>query len=229
MWWHEPTAHTPDGEGFWSVATYAEVLHVLSTPLDYSSETGGDRPYGGTLIQDLPVSGVVLNMMDDPRQRADPAAREQGAHADDGARPGRRAPRRAGALLDAVPDAEPIDFLVDVAAELPMQMICILLGVPESDRHDLFAAIEPGFDFRTGNGTEREPSTFDMLAYGRALIAEKRATPGDDMLSVVGRADGSMTSNRRGSPMTSSTCSSACSSRPGARPPATRSPAAWAR
>ena len=93
--------------------------------------------------------------------------------------------RRAGVLLDTVPDGEPIDFLVEVAAELPMQMICILLGVPEADRHDLFAAIEPGFDFRTGNGTERDRSTFDMLAYGRALIAEKRERPGDDMLSVV--------------------------------------------
>jgi cytochrome P450 len=64
-------------------------------------------------------------------------------------------------------------------------MICILLGVPEADRHELFAAVEPGFDFRTGNGTEREPAPFDMLAYGHALIAEKRARPGGDMLSVV--------------------------------------------
>ena len=67
VWWHEPTAHTPDGEGFWSVATYDEVLQVLRDPVTYSSETGGDRPYGGTIIQDLPVAGVVLNMMDDPR------------------------------------------------------------------------------------------------------------------------------------------------------------------
>ena len=67
VWWHEPTAHTPNGEGFWSVATYDEVLHVLRDPVTYSSETGGDRPYGGTIIQDLPVAGVVLNMMDDPR------------------------------------------------------------------------------------------------------------------------------------------------------------------
>ena len=67
MWWHEPTRHTPDGEGFWSVATYDGVLAVLNDPVTYSSETGGDRPYGGTIIQDLPVAGVVLNMMDDPR------------------------------------------------------------------------------------------------------------------------------------------------------------------
>ena len=41
VWWHEPTAHTPDGEGFWSVATYDEVLQVLRDPVTYSSETGG--------------------------------------------------------------------------------------------------------------------------------------------------------------------------------------------
>jgi cytochrome P450 len=62
----QPT-NTPDGEGFWSVATYAESLEVLKQPEIYSSERGGNRPYGGTLIQDLPVAGRVLNMMDDPR------------------------------------------------------------------------------------------------------------------------------------------------------------------
>ena len=30
VWWHEPTAHTPDGEGFWSEAAYDDVLQVLS-------------------------------------------------------------------------------------------------------------------------------------------------------------------------------------------------------
>jgi cytochrome P450 len=94
--------------------------------------------------------------------------------------------RRAGALLDAVPDGEPVDFLVEVAAELPMQMICILLGVPEADRHALFAAVEPGFDFRAGDATRSDPApSLDTLAYGRDLIAEKRANPTDDMLSAV--------------------------------------------
>ena len=67
VWWHEPTVHTPDGEGFWSVARYDDVLHVLHDPVTFSSETGGTRPYGGTILQDLPVAGVMLNMMDDPR------------------------------------------------------------------------------------------------------------------------------------------------------------------
>ena len=185
VWWHAPTEHTPDGEGFWSVATYAEVLHVLKEPVLYSSETGGSRPYGGTLLQDLPVAGVVLNMMDDPRHGRIRRLVSKGLtplmlRSMEG-----ELRRRTVALLDAVPDGEPVDFLVDVAAELPLQMICFLLGVAEEDRHELFAVVEPGFDFRAGNGTEREPAAFDMMAYGRALIADKRARPTDDMLSIV--------------------------------------------
>jgi cytochrome P450 len=183
--WHEPTAHTPDGEGFWSVATHAEVLEVLRDPTTYSSEKGGDRPYGGTLLQDLPVAGIVLNMMDDPRHQRVRRLVSNGLTPRTIRRVEDDLRRRARALLAAVPEGEPFDFLTDVAAELPMQMICILLGVPEDDRHTLFAAVEPGFDFRTGNGTEREAVDFDMVAYGRALIAEKRARPTDDMLSVV--------------------------------------------
>ncbi len=50
------------------MATHAETLAVLRDADTYSSVTGGgDRPYGGTLLQDLPVAGQVLNMMDDPR------------------------------------------------------------------------------------------------------------------------------------------------------------------
>ena len=40
----QPTEHTPDGEGFWSVATHAETLQVLRNADVYSSERGGDRP-----------------------------------------------------------------------------------------------------------------------------------------------------------------------------------------
>lgn len=185
VWWHPPTPHTPDGEGFWSVATYAEVLQVLTDAATYSSERGGDRPYGGTLIQDLPVAGVVLNMMDDPRHARIRRLVSKGLTPRTVRRLESELRRRAAVLLDAVPEGEPVDFLTEVAAELPMQMICILLGVPESDRHDLFSAVEPGFDFRTGDATAREAAPFDMVAYGRGLIASKRSTPTDDMLSAV--------------------------------------------
>ncbi len=196
VYWHEPTDNTPDGEGFWSVATYAETLAVLKDPMTFSSVTGGERPFGGTLLQDLAIAGQVLNMMDDPRHSqirrlvsSGLTPRMIGLVEDD-----LRA--RARRLLDAVVPGEPFDFLVEIAAELPMQMICILLGVPESERHWLFQAIEPQFDF--GGSRKAAISQLSQLsaaeagsrmyAYGQELIASKRAQPTDDMLSVVANA-----------------------------------------
>ncbi|OBF92758.1 cytochrome [Mycobacterium sp. 852002-51152_SCH6134967] len=193
VYWHEPTEHTPDGEGFWSVATYAETLAVFRDPQIFSSVTGGSRPYGGTLLQDLAIAGQVLNMMDDPRHSQIRRLVSSGLtprmirRVEDDLR------SRARRLLDCVSPGEPFDFLVDVAAELPMQMICILLGVPESERHWLFHAIEPQFDFggsrkaSVGQLTAEEAGS-RMYTYGQELIAAKRASPTDDMLSVVANA-----------------------------------------
>jgi cytochrome P450 len=197
VYWHQPTDNTPDSEGFWSVATHAETLEVLRDPVTYSSVTGGLRPFGGTLLQDLAIAGQVLNMMDDPRHSqvrrlvsSGLTQRMIGLVEDD-----LRA--RARRLLDDVVPGEAFDFLVDIAAELPMQMICILLGVPESERHWLFEAIEPQFDFggsRKASLSQLSVSERDaaagsrMYAYGQQLIAAKRAEPTDDMLSVVANA-----------------------------------------
>jgi cytochrome P450 len=196
VYWHHPTEHTPDGEGFWSVASYAETLAVLKDPVSFSSVTGGDRPFGGTLLQDLSIAGQVLNMMDDPRHSqirrlvsSGLTPRMIGLVEDD-----LRA--RTRRLLDAVVPGEAFDFVVDIAAELPMQMICILLGVPESERHWLFEAIEPQFDFgeaRTASTSQlsqlsAEEAGSRMYTYGQELIAAKRAQPTDDMLSVVANA-----------------------------------------
>jgi cytochrome P450 len=193
VYWHSPTEHTPDGEGFWSVASYAETLAVLKDPAIFSSVTGGDRPFGGTLLQDLSIAGQVLNMMDDPRHTQIRRLVSSGltprmiSSVEDDLR------ARTRRLLDAVVPGEPFDFVMDVAAELPMQMICILLGVPESERHWLFEAIEPQFDFggsRTASLSQlsAEEAGSRMYTYGLELIASKRAQPTDDMLSVVANA-----------------------------------------
>lgn len=193
VYWHPATDNTPDGEGFWSVATYAETLEVLKDPVTYSSVTGGTRPYGGTLLQDLAIAGQVLNMMDDPRHSQIRRLVSSGLTprmirlVEDDLR------TRTRRLLDEVVPGEPFDFLVDIAAELPMQMICILLGVPESERHWLFEAIEPQFDFGGSRKASLSQLSVEeagsrMYEYGQQLIASKREHPTDDMLSVVANA-----------------------------------------
>ena len=116
VYWHEPTEHTPDGEGFWSVATHAETLAVFRDPQTYSSVTGGERPFGGTLLQDLSIAGQLLNMMDGPRHAAVRRLVSSGLtprmirRVEDDLR------ARARRLLDQVDPGTPFDFLTDVAA-----------------------------------------------------------------------------------------------------------------
>ena len=227
VYWHEPTAHTPDGEGFWSVATHAETLAVLRDPATYSSVTGGYPAYGGTLLQDLAVAGQVLNMMDDPRHSQIRRLVSSGLTprmirpVEDDLRV------RARRLLDEVAPGEPSTFVVDVAAELPMQMICILLGVP-------------GVRTTLAVRGDRAAVRLRRLPYGRGRavdgrggrLADVHLRPGADRgearhadrrHAVGGRECGA----RRGRlfPTWSCTCSSACCSAPAPRPPATRWPA----
>lgn len=183
VFWHEPTAHTPDGVGFWSVATHAETLEVLRDADTYSSE------HGGTILADSPASGLVINMMDDPRHNRIRRLVNKGLTprmvallADDLA-------RRTRLLVDRIEPGMPVDFLAAVAGELPMQTICSMLGVPEADRHELFGYIEHLFDHREGREAEQVAAQRAMFGYGTALIAEKRDRPTEDMLSLVVHAE----------------------------------------
>ncbi|MFE3227886.1 cytochrome P450 [Nocardia sp. NPDC059228] len=194
VYWHEPTAHTPDGEGFWSVATYAETKEVLTSPATYSSETGGDRPYGGTVLQDLPMAGVVLNMMDDPRHSRIRRLVSKGLTPRTVRNLEEDLRARTGRLLDTVVSGGDHDFLTEIAAELPMQAICFLLGIPEADRHRLFGLIEHVFDIPGGQdylttSPERTAAIGELYEYGLAQIAQRRADPGADMLSLVVHAE----------------------------------------
>ena len=191
VWWHEPTDRTPDGEGFWCVSTHELVVEVFRTPRIYSSHTGGDRPYGGTMINDMEMSGKLLNMMDDPRhQRIRQLVTK-------GFTPKRITRLRAdleaitGSTLDSVAP-EPgrrgsCDLVTDVAAELPLQAICLLLGAPGEDRHALCEWV----DITSSDFSDEVPSSVraeasaSLFQYGQRLIRDRTADPQDDLLSVV--------------------------------------------
>ena len=162
---------------------------MLNHPAVYSSERGGDREHGGTLLPDLPVAGVVLNMMDDPRHARIRRLVSKGLTPQTVRRLESDMRRRTRSLLSDIDEGE-FDFIAKVAGELPMQAICFLLGVPEGDRHKLFECVEHVFDIRDDRDyfnftDEQEASMAWMLEYGMALIEDKRRVPGDDMLSAV--------------------------------------------
>ncbi|HEY6318583.1 MAG TPA: cytochrome P450 [Acidimicrobiia bacterium] len=184
--WHAPTAHTPDGEGFWSVATHAETLEVTHDPVTFSSERGGHRERAGTILPDQAIAGEVLNMMDDPRHARIRRLVSVGL-----------TPKAVGDLeanlrarLRAV--LERLDDECDgvaIVREVPLEAIALLMGVPAEDRHQVAEWVDHTFDFKDRAYMEQTDEVaaahLAMLEYGRDLIAEKRRRPGEDMLSTV--------------------------------------------
>src|SRR5262249_60271255 len=57
--------------------------------------------------------------------------------------------RRVVALVDALPEGEPFDFVERIARDLPLQAICLLLGVPQEDRAQLAAWVDAGIAMPT--------------------------------------------------------------------------------
>jgi len=96
---------------------------------------------------------------------------------------------RTTAILDVVAARGECDFLRDVAAELPLQAIARLLGVPQEDRHKLIEWADATLDYDDRNLGEQSAKTqaaaMEMFAYGSDLLARKRGEPADDILSAV--------------------------------------------
>lgn len=188
LYWHAPTAHTPDGVGFWVISRHADVLAMQLDPLRFSSDRAPGGPPGGTMIGDNPGSGSMLNMMDDPRHRRIRGLVNKGftPRVIGGLEPDLR--RRTRAILDALPASGECDFVVDVARELPLQAICMLLGVPQEDRGLLCDWMDRGLESEAGIDLNREYGR-KLSQYGVGLIAKLREQPGRDLLSIVLQAE----------------------------------------
>lgn len=195
VWFHPPTAHTPGGEGFWVLSRHADIAAAAADNRTFSSETGGGRAGGGTTLEDMPAGvavGALLNMMDDPRHAKfrkllAPSTTPRALRAiEDDLR------SRATAIVEAALAQRDCDFLVDVAAELPLQAVAQLAGVPQEDRHQLmnWANVTLDYDDReVGEVNDRvAQAQAQMFTYGTELLKRKRAQPADDLLSIVTHA-----------------------------------------
>lgn len=186
--WHEPTAVTPDGEGFWVVSRHADVQTVQRDAHTFSSATGGGREGGGTGIKDEPQAGVMLNMTDDPQHHRLRSLVNRGFTPRAVAGLADELRRRTNALLDAT-GGEPFDAVHGFARELPSQAICIVLGVPEVDRGPLLDWLDAGIEAEGGAIVSRDTMR-KIREYAKGLIAAKRADPDDAIMSQIVHAVG---------------------------------------
>ena len=85
------------------------------------------------------------------------------------------------------------DFVDDIAVELPLRMIADMLGVPQDDRRQLFewtntlSRAAATADPQLGMG-----ALMEIGGYMNGLTAERKANPGDDLVSrmITAEVDG---------------------------------------
>jgi cholest-4-en-3-one 26-monooxygenase len=195
IWWNE---QPPDQGGFgdggyWVVSKHRDVREVSLRSDVFSSAKKSIVPrYPEELAQGQIEAGrTSMIMMDDPEHNRlrkiiargfTPRAVER-LRADLGERAQRIAQRAA--------EEGSGDFVLQVAAELPLQAIAGLLGVPSEDRGKLFdwsnqmiGSDDPEFAHHNSL-----TSAGEMMWYAMQLAARKAEEPGNDIVTTLIQAD----------------------------------------
>jgi len=92
-----------------------------------------------------------------------------------------------------VADRGGCEFVEDVAARLPLEIICEMIGLPESDWQRMFelSNMLVGFDDPDYQGDEAAGATAaaEIYAYCDAEAADRRARPRDDLMTALVEAE----------------------------------------
>jgi cytochrome P450 len=207
VWFHPPNEQTPGNEGFWVIARHADAKAVLKNHQVFSSETGnGARIGGGTTLDDMATDmapGVVLAMMDPPKHDAIRGIVNQGFYPKNlAALEGQIQALTDAILSDALADIEntsggnthsgrsrEIDFLQQIAAQLPLQTICTIGGVPREDWPKMLEWAEAAIAFAAH---DRHTDTAPLIAkltemglYAYGLIQQLRERPTGSIMSTI--------------------------------------------
>ncbi|WP_433325321.1 cytochrome P450 [Spirillospora sp. CA-294931] len=179
--WHAPT----ELPGFWALTRYADVRSAYQDHETFSSAHGillRPDEHGAD-----PGGGRTLALTDPPRHRqlrglvdgwfAVRSVRALEAEMADIAR----------GVVDRALEAGTCDFVTDIAARVPLYVICRMMGVPESDWEHLYTLTSQAF--AADDALTRRIAHLELLGYFEDLRKAKTAAPGDDLVSVLATAE----------------------------------------
>lgn len=186
----EAPIYRNDERGFWALSRHADVLAAFRDHQRFSSAEGVSiDPAASGPHAHRTMSFLAMDAPEHPRMRG---LVSRGF-----------TPRRVAGMedhirsitvrhLDAALSAGSFDFVADLAGRVPMDVISELLGVPEADRallrqqSDLLIHREEGVTDVPPAGVE---AAFALVVYYADLIADRRAHPGDDLISALCSAE----------------------------------------
>jgi len=191
VWYHPPIADAPelDGEGFWVLAKYDDIVAANRDHRTFSAESGPGRKGGGIMIQDVAMGlGSIMIMTDPPRQQRLRTLVNQGFSPRGVRRLEERCRILARELFDRVVDRGECEFVAEIAGELPLQIIAEILGIPDGDRRQVFTWTNSSLD-NSLSSQVRMSAVIDMYGYAQELGRRKRRHPEDDILSRIVAAE----------------------------------------
>jgi cholest-4-en-3-one 26-monooxygenase len=176
------------GPGFWAVTRYEDCVTVNRDYERFSSAARGTMPFEMPEA-DIEQQGLMMLNMDPPlhtryRRLVNKGFTprmvrdlEESIH------------RSTDAIIDQVIEEGRADFVTDISAELPLQVIAELLGVPQDDRHRMFewsnnmvGNEDPEYQ---GQAEAALTAAMELYAYAAALYGQKRLDPHADLMSVL--------------------------------------------
>lgn len=197
VFWNAPPraakTMTPIKQGYWVLSRYDDVVNVSRHPKLFSSSEGG--PYIWDM-EEAALAGQRLTMlvMDPPQHVKYRRLVQRGftPRMIDKLEPTIR--NHARNVVDRIAAKGECEFVEDLACELPLTLICELMGVPQEMRKKIFdwsneviGADDP--DMKAGDPMA---VAMQMWMYCNTLVAEKRAKPDDALISLLanGTVDG---------------------------------------
>jgi len=180
----------PPGPGYWALVKYDDVVFASRNPDIFVSGHGSNIPDMPAEVNEL--FGSMINM-DAPRHTKLRLIVNRGF-----------TPRMvnqledyvtglASKIVDHVAPKGEIDFVEEVAARLPLDIICQMLGIPEEDEQFVFERtniILGGSDPEYGGTIEASFNAgWQLWEYAQKLGEDRLANPRDDITTALMQAE----------------------------------------
>lgn len=185
----------PDGPGFWVITKLDDVVLCSRDYKTFSSAAalGGvvGLPDDDRDTDDLAeVTGSLMLFMDPPDHTRYRRLVNKGFTPRMVAKMEDHIRALTNKILDGALASGEVDFVVDVAAELPLEVIAELIGIPLEDRHRIFQwsnRLIAGSDdpeYQVADDTLMEAQT-EIFLYAQQLADAHRAEPGDGIVDTL--------------------------------------------
>ncbi len=183
----------PPGDGYYALTRHEDIWQVSRNAQLFCSGQGSNI---GDLPQEMNEFFGSMISMDDPKHFRLRSIVSKGFTPKEVSRVELNVRVKAAEIIDRLIEQFPdksCDFVENVAAALPLEIICDMMGIPPED----YAQIFTWTNTILGIGDPEFTSSYDtlmahaleMFMYAQTLGEDRRANPTDDITSVMMAAD----------------------------------------